>query len=91
MNYTAMERKTCEALADPIAGDRFHEMYSFWMYVVKVTKRSVTVMEASPPCVFPEDARVREITRAEFQCHYGYPSPWILLADRGNDVSGWLA
>ena len=84
---------THEAMATPAIGDRFHEMYSFWMYVVAVEGDTVTTMEASPPCEFPKDATVRVQSVAEFQARFRYNSIddyWIRLADRGNDVSGWL-
>jgi hypothetical protein len=74
-------------------GDRFHEMYSFWVYVVAIEDPIVWTMEASPPCTFPDDGKVRMQSRDELVSRFEGASkhgPWIMLCDRGNDVSGWL-
>ena len=87
------ERKTIEAINDPRPGDRFTEMFAFWLYVVKVTPSEVVTMEANPPCTFPEDGRIRIQTREEFLERLSYsniPGTWVRLVDRDNDVSGWL-
>ena len=90
-NYERQQRLTLEALADPQVGDRFHEMYSYWLYVVAVEGDEVTTLEASAPCTFPDDGKrwigTREAYRQRFDTCAG---PWIMLADRGNDVEGWL-
>jgi hypothetical protein len=57
VNYDARMAQTMEALKDPQVGDRFHEMYSFWLFILAVT---------------PND------------------KSYLLLADRGNNVAGWL-
>lgn len=41
--------RTREALADPKPGDRYHEMYSFWIVVAAVSEWGVTVLEAGGP------------------------------------------
>lgn len=84
---------TDEAFAEPQVGDRFHEMYSFWMYVVHMDGEYVVAMEASPPCTVPDDGRLRRFASHDaFRAAYAYgtiPGYWVQLADRGNDVSGW--
>ena len=87
------DKATEEAFDDPQIGDRFHEMYSFWCYVVDRKGNYVTTMEASPPCAFPDDGKVKFQTLDEFRNRFSYesiPGYWVSLCDRGNDVSGWL-
>ena len=87
MNYTDARAATAEALADPRPGDRFHECYSFWVYVVAVEGPKVAVMMFSPPCMAPRDGKLRVFySRADFVSHMDY----LLLADRDNDVAGWM-
>lgn len=91
-NDEAERRATDEAVNDPRPGDRYHEMFSFWLYVVAVDGDSVVTMEAWPPCEFPKDGKLRIQTRAEFKQRLSYrtiPGYWVMLADRGNDVRGW--
>jgi hypothetical protein len=83
------------AMCQPAVGDRFQEFYSFWVYVVKVTRWSVWTAEASPPCVFPEDAKLIKRSRKDFIKHFSYKSTnlpdkhWVTLCDRGNCVHDW--
>jgi hypothetical protein len=87
------DRRTAEAFSDPRVGDRFTEMYSFWMYVVGREGDCVVTMHASPPCTFPEDAKVTFSTLEEFQKRWAYesiPGYSVSLEDRDNDVSDWL-
>jgi hypothetical protein len=90
--FEEAERQTAAAFADPQVGDRFHEQYSFWVYVVAREGDQVTTMEASPPCTFPDDARVWtgtvEELRKRFFC--GSLDYSVVLEDRGNNVGGWL-
>lgn len=84
---------TEQAFMDPQIGDRFHEMYSFWVYVVARTGNYITTMEASPPCEFPKDGKVQSYLLEDFRKRFSYesiPGYWVALRDRGNDVSGWL-
>lgn len=93
MNFSEMEKQTLEALDNPQVGDRFHEMFSFWVYVVAVDDNSVTTIEGSPPVMFPDEGKVRVQTEEKFKERFLYktiPGAWITLADRGNDVEGWL-
>lgn len=91
--YKEIAHRTQEALLDPQVGDRFHEMYSFWVYVVSVVDNRVITMEANPPCEFPNDGKVWSGTKEEFKKRFYYDSidePWIMLSNRGSDVSGWV-
>lgn len=95
MTYEEREVATGKAFENPRAGDRYSEMLSYWMYVVAVNKKTIITMEASPPCTFPQDAKVRYFeTREDFRYAYSYKTGtlgyWVLLEDRGNNVSGWL-
>jgi len=77
----------------PQVGDRFTEFYSFWVYVLKVTKKKVTVIEANSPCVLPKDGKIWIGTRKEFYWKYAYksiPGFWVSLVDQENDVAGWI-
>lgn len=84
---------TAEAMDDPQVGDRYHEMYNFWMWVVYRDGDTVVTMEANPPCVVPKDCRVRKFASvAEFQKAYAYesiPRYWVRLSKRRCDVRGW--
>lgn len=48
-DWAELKRATAEAFADPRPGDRFHEMYSWWMVVVTVAADGVKVMAGSGP------------------------------------------
>jgi hypothetical protein len=93
VNLDASMDATREAFADPQVGDRFQEMYSFWVFVVRVDGQHVTTLEASPPCTVPDDGKLRHFaTHEQYREAYRYgtnPGYWVRLADRGNDVSGW--
>ena len=91
--YEILKQNTMDAINDPKIGDRFHEMYSFWIYVIKITSKHVWVMSASAPCEFPVDGEIRKFTRPEYKrwaCYLHSSDPCVLLADRGNDVAGWF-
>lgn len=75
-----------EAFKDPQPGDRFTEMYAFWLYVLDRNGVQVTVMYASAPCQFPEDGIVEKLPVSQFKERFDY----TYLVDRGNNVSGWL-
>lgn len=94
--YQQNIENTHQAILNPRKGDRFHEFYCHWVYVVKVTKYSVWTMSASSPCTFPEDAKLEKRSRKDFRNFYSYKNPdlknkyWIKLCDRNNDVDGWV-
>lgn len=89
------DRQTDAAFADPQPGDRFAEMYSFWLYVVARNGDLVTTIEAGVPCEFPRDGRIKTQTVKEFQARFSYDGRPDLghtmdLIDRGNDVSWFV-
>ena len=88
-----MKEETEEAFQRPRAGDRFTEMYAFWVYVLRVHDGVVTIMEANPPCELPRDGKVCALTIYAFRQRYAYksiPGYSVRLVDRNNDVSGWI-
>lgn len=88
-----MRALTDEAMKNPRKGDRFHEFFTHWVYVIKVTKKFVWTMSASAPCEFPKDAKLEKRTREKFIDYYSYHGSslyWVDLCDRGNNVEGWL-
>lgn len=85
------KQATIVALKDPKVGDRFSEMLSFWVYVLLREGNLVVWMEAHPPCELPKDGIVKVGTLRDFERHFtDSAGAWVLLEDRGNDVSGWL-
>jgi len=67
-------------------GDRFTEFYSYWLYIIKTTKKYIWTISAAAPCEFPKDGEIKKMTRQEFVEKYG----WLYLVDRGNCVLGWI-
>lgn len=82
-------RATAEAFADPQPGDRFHEMYSWWVVVVAVGPDGVKVMRGIGPTnvalgQFPDGELVQPFadragvcwyaTADDFRAAYGYRS-----------------
>ena len=89
-----LDIRTHEAMMNPQVGDRFHEFFHHWVYVVKVTPCYVWTMSASAPCEFPKDGKLERRTKKAFIEFYSYKSPnlpdryWINLCDRGADAAG---
>lgn len=82
-----------DALRNPRVGDRYTEMFAFWLYVVGVVGETIITMEASPPCTLPDDGEIKIQTRDELERRLAYGSIdgyWVRLVDRGNNVDGWL-
>ena len=86
-SYEAIRRKTLAAVGNPQVGDRYHEMYSFWAFVVHVTDEYVYTLVAGAPCEFPKDGKFNRWTREGFA--EGYKDCGLDLADRGKNVDGW--
>lgn len=85
---------TVAAMDDPQPGDRYTEMYAFYLYVLKRDSGMITFMEANPPCRIPHDGKVGRLPADEFRKRYAYgsiPGYWVQLLDRGSDVTGWEA
>lgn len=90
--FDELKQKTNEAMLDPQPGDRFNEMYSFWVYVVFRSGNFVATLEGSPPVTFPTEGKLRTYTLDGFRSRFGYGTRvgcWVYLTDRGNDVEGW--
>lgn len=96
--WDILKEKTHRAFCNPKKGDRFHEMYSAWMYVVKTTKKWVYTLSASAPCTFPTDGELEKMTREQFKSRFRsdystkkvFPSYYYDLCDRGQKVAGWM-
>jgi hypothetical protein len=77
----------------PQAGDRFQEMYSFWVHVVLVTTEQVIVEEYCPPCSVPKDAKLRVFESHDaFREAYGYTSKhgaWVYYCDNKAPIDHW--
>lgn len=90
------KRATAEAFWDPQVGDRFDEMYSYWVYVVGRDGDTVTTLEAGAPCSFPDGETIKAWRGSidEFSDRFAYGSIIgfsIYLNSRGENVTGWLA
>jgi hypothetical protein len=84
--YDEVKAATEAAFASPQVGDRFHEMYSFWMYVVDIEDDGHIVTAHGHS--FPHEAEFRRFPSAvALREHWRY----MLLASRGEDVTGWRA
>jgi hypothetical protein len=81
-------RESETAAAAPEVGMGFHEMYSYWVFVVAVTEHVVQVVKGSGhPTHFPECGVVRNVPYVEFPEFVRYED----LADRRYNVDGWAA
>ena len=93
--FTAEKQATDAMMADPRVGDRFTEMYAFWMYVVARDGERVVTMQANPPCTLPDDGTLREFaTVDDFKAAYAYGNKpdagyWIREAGWVHNVEGW--
>jgi hypothetical protein len=87
------DAKTEKAFSNPQVGDRFTEMYSFWLYVVGKNGDKVATIEASPPCSFPEDGKLKVQTVEDFRNRFAYGSISgysLHFVDGDNNVEGWF-
>lgn len=93
MPFPAVHENTKEVMENPQVGDRFSEMFSFWVYVIERGKDHVVILEASAPCKLPEEGKITTYTLAEFKQRFSYgsiPGYWINYIDSNNDVEGWF-
>lgn len=93
--YRAEEDATVAAFADPQAGDSFHEMFTFRMFVIAVEPGGrVAVMTVIPPCTLPRDGKLEIYPSHDaYRAAYAYgtiPGYWIRLDGRGVNVAGWF-
>jgi hypothetical protein len=71
-------------MANPAVGDRFCEMYSYWVYVTARDGDQIEWRDASPPCTYPDDFKIHQGTLADFRNKYAYgaiPGYWISFVD----------
>lgn len=92
-NASERHKRTHEAFLDPQIGDRFEEMYTFWLFVVYRGNDTIATLEGSAPVTFPKEGKLRvyrslEEFRERFSYDY-FQGYWVNLVDRGNDVTGW--
>lgn len=85
---------TREALADLRSGDRFCEMYSWWVYVLLIDKGEIFAWIGSGhPSEFPDGSHNGEYkifkSLEEFKAALEVNAAY--LCDRGNDVSKFIA
>ena len=80
--------ETMKAIQDPQVGDRFHDMYSWWVYIVHRDESGVVTLEGLD---FPNNAKARVMSHAQFKDRFlgSTGRPWVRLASRGDDVRGW--
>lgn len=93
MQENERTKQTMEALENPRVGDRFTEMYSYWMFVLEVRNETVTFISASVPCSLPEDGIVETLSREDFVKKFSYavlPGAWVTLKNHDHNVAGWL-
>jgi len=87
------KKKTKEAFENPRVGDLFHEMYSFWVFVVLVSDTHVAIMYAIGPCEFPADAITDILTRDEYAKRFQYSESnkdySVMFRSHDNNVEGW--
>jgi len=102
-SYDELSAITTEKILNPSVGDRFNEMYSFWMYVVKIGEefgeKIIYTAHFNPPCdVSAEGCReIYKHTQKGFEKHYFYDSEamntksWLLYTDNKlSDVENML-
>jgi hypothetical protein len=81
------------AIDNPQPGDRWHEMYSWWLYVIAVAGDKIVTAEGLNCRRFIEKAEVKILSKEGFRKYLSYDSGvsgyWMMLCDRGNDVTGW--
>lgn len=87
-------RRTAHAFWEPKVGMLFHEMYSYWLYVVDVNGDIVTTLESGAPCTFPDgdSVKVWRGTVEEFSERWAYKGIIGFSMDihsEDHDVAGW--
>ena len=91
--HRSKKRATMEAILDPQVGDAFHEMFSYWLIVVRYDMNDVWYLDGNPPISFPEEGRLVRTTLSKYIEYCTYDSPmnnqsWLRLHQRGVDVTG---
>jgi hypothetical protein len=87
------DRLTAEAFANPRVGDRFHEFFSYWVFVVAIEGDRVMVMTASSPATLPDEGEIKVFESHDaYRQHFAYRSMSgysVTLAGRDTNVVGW--
>jgi hypothetical protein len=96
MGFDEIRERTSDAFNRPEVGHQFHDMYSFFVYVLHVDRYGgpVVVVEAQPPCTLPQDGNFRLFDTADdYRQAYRYkgntPGYWVTYNGHQN-VAGWL-
>src|SRR4051812_43629071 len=87
MEYEEAKRMTAERMADPRPGDRYHEMFAFWVKVIH--RGNDAVVSQASVCEGWRPARLDTI--AEFAARFAYgsiPGFWVLYADSEASIKG---
>ena len=92
VDFGVSDTETGKAMENPKVGDRFSEMFSFYVYVIGLDGNMITTMEGSPPCELPKDGEAKTMTLEQFRKRFAYnsiPGYWVRYVDGGHDVEGW--
>jgi len=87
------KEKNRQAFENPKIGDRFSEMFSFYVYVVGIEDGRVCILEGSSPVTFPDTATRWEGTDEDFRQRFSYAGGEgysVDFLDGGHGVEGWL-
>lgn len=92
-NWDEMVKATVAGIEAPEPGMAFHEMFSFWRVVLRVTETHVWHLDVSPPCVVPPDGKLVVDTKERWKKRMYYESmpgrPIELISPRRWNVDGW--
>ncbi len=86
---------TAAAFDDPQPGDAFHEMCSFWVFVIAVEPQGrVAVLTSPGGQTLPGDGKlIIYPSHTAYREEYAYGSIegyWVQLSGRGANVRGWF-
>lgn len=87
--------RTAEAFDNPQTGDRFHEMYSYWVYVIGIDGEKITTFESGyHPSQHPARGKCHTYpSHEDYRAYFAYgtiPGYWVMLNRRDCNVDGWL-
>lgn len=89
LDLDSSKASTAAAAVNPKPGMGFHEMYSYWVFVVAVSEHVVQVVIGyGHPSWFPECGKVVNVPRDEFPDYVKYE---YLNEDHRYNVTGWGA
>jgi len=97
LKYENRRDATHEQLENPEVGDCFEDMFTFWVYVVKVTDNCVYTVESPPkrPCTLPNDGVLKKYARkgegSMLERFEGGHTSWVTFYKNvPQDVDGWF-